>query len=417
LAAVSGRPNLEAGTPDVTGPFDVAVIGGGLVGLSTAYRLLEMRPGTRVAVVEKEDRVALHQSGRNSGVVHAGVYYRPGSWRALLCREGRAALESFAGRHGIPLARPGKLIVAVEEAELPALAELHRRGLRNGLTGLREVSPEEMRALEPDVTGIRALHVPETAVVDFGAVAGALVREVEHRGGELLLGREVRAIQRGRIGRILLTEAGDVGARVVVACAGLQSDRVAMMTGARGPLRIVPFRGRYYRRRPGVGWDVRGLVYPVPDRRFPFLGVHFTRRRDDIWVGPNAVLAWGREAYVGSPLTLRDLADTLLYPGFHRLVGRHLRVAARELMRDRSAALFAGACRRYLPAVEAADLLPGPSGIRAQAVDARGRLVEDFVLQETEGVIHVRNAPSPAATAGLAIGRVLAERAILQLGP
>lgn len=399
----------------MTGPFDVAVIGGGLVGLSTAYRLLEMRPGTRVAVVEKEHRVALHQSGRNSGVVHAGIYYRPGSWRAVLCREGRAALESFAGRHGIPLARPGKLIVAVEEAELPALAALYRRGLRNGLAGLREVGPGELRDLEPDVTGIRALHVPETAVVDFGAVSRALVREVEHRGGQVLLGREVRAIRRGRIGRILLTEAGHVGARVVVACAGLQSDRVAMMTGVRGSLRIIPFRGRYYRRRPAAGWDVRGLVYPVPDPRFPFLGVHFTRRADEVWVGPNAVLALGREAYGRSRLSPRDLADTLLYPGFHRLVGRHLRVAVRELMRDRSTPLFAGACRRYIPAVEATDLVPGPSGIRAQAVDALGRLIEDFVLQEADGVIHVRNAPSPAATAGLAVGRVLAERAVLQL--
>lgn len=401
----------------MTGPFDVAVIGGGLVGLSTAYRLLEMRPGTQVAVVEKEDRVALHQSGRNSGVVHAGIYYRPGSWRALLCREGRAALASFAGRHGIPLPRPGKLIVAVDEAELPVLTELHGRGLRNGLAGLREVGFHELRALEPDVTGIRALHVPETAVVDFRAVARALVREVEHRGGQVLLRHEVRGIHKGRTGRILLTEAGEVVARVVVACAGLQSDRVAMMTGARGPLRIIPFRGRYYRRRPAAEWNVRGLVYPVPDRRFPFLGVHFTRRANDIWVGPNAVLALGREAYGRSRLSPRDLADTLLYPAFHRLVGRHVRVAARELMRDRSPALFAGACRRYIPAVEAADLVPGPSGIRAQAVDARGRLVEDFVLQETEGVIHVRNAPSPAATAGLAIGRVLAERAVLRLGP
>ena len=399
-------------------PFDVIVIGAGLVGLSTAYRLLEMRPGARVGVVDKEQGVALHQSGRNSGVVHSGIYYQPGSWRALLCREGRSALERFARRHDITLPRPGKLIVAVDQAELPALAQLHRRGLRNGLTGLRELGPRQLRELEPDVTGVRALHVPETGVVDFRAVAAALVREVEDRDGRVLLGREVRAIRRRGKLRLLVTDAGDVATRVLVSCAGLQSDRLAMMTGARGRLRIIPFRGRYYRRSPAARWNVRGLVYPIPDPRFPFLGVHFTRRaNDDIWVGPNAVLALGREAYARFQLIPRDLSDAILYPGFHRLAGRHLRVAVRELMRDRSPALFARACRRYVPAVEAGDLLPGAWGIRAQAVDARGRLVDDFILQESDGVIHVRNAPSPAATASLAIGRVLAERALVQLEP
>ncbi|HEX2030269.1 MAG TPA: L-2-hydroxyglutarate oxidase [Actinomycetota bacterium] len=399
----------------MTGAFDVVVIGGGLVGLSTAYRLLEMRPRTRVAVVEKERQVAVHQSGRNSGVVHAGIYYRPGSWRALLCREGRSALEAFARRHDIPFARPGKLIVAAEEKELPALAELHRRGVRNGLAGLRELGPSEIREREPDVTGIRALYVPETGVVDFPAVARALAREVQQRAGEVLLGHRVRRIAGLRTGQIVVTEAGEVAARVVVACAGLQSDRLAEMTGTRGGLRIVPFRGSYHRRHPAAGWNVRGLVYPVPDPRFPFLGVHFTRRGSEVWMGPNAVLALGREAYARSRVGVRDVAETLAYPGFLRLVARHVPVAVGELVRDRSPAMFARACRRYIPAVEAVDLLPGPSGIRAQAVDGRGRLVDDFVLQETDRIIHVRNAPSPAATASLAIGRVLAERAALRL--
>jgi L-2-hydroxyglutarate oxidase LhgO len=405
-------------TAGVAKPFDVIVIGAGLVGLSTAYRLLDMRPGTRVGVIDKEQGVALHQSGRNSGVVHSGIYYQPGSWRALLCREGRSALETFARQHDIALPHPGKLIVAVDQGELPELAQLHRRGLRNGLTGLRELGPRELRDVEPDVTGVRALHVPETGVVDFRAVAAALVREVQGRGGVVLLGAEVTAIRRSGKLRILVTEGGDVATRVLVSSAGLQSDRLAMMTGARGRLRIIPFRGRYYRRSPAAGWTVRGLVYPIPDPRLPFLGVHFTRRADDdIWVGPNAVLALGRETYARYQFNLRDLSDAFLYAGFHRLVGRHIRVAAREVMRDRSPALFARACRRYIPAVEAGDLLPGAWGIRAQGVDARGRLVDDFVLQESDGVIHVRNAPSPAATASLAIGRVLAERALLRLEP
>ena len=393
----------------------MVVIGGGLVGLSTAYRLLEIRPRTRVAVVDKERDVAVHQSGRNSGVVHSGIYYRPGSWRALLCREGRTALETFARNHDIPLARPGKLIVAVDEEELPGLGELHRRGLRNGLAGLRELGPPEIREREPDVTGIRALHVPETGVVDFPAVARGLAREVQQRGGEVLLGHHVRQIRTGRTGRILLTEAVEVAARVVVACAGLQSDRLAAMTGTRGRLRIVPFRGSYHRRDPAAGWNVRGLVYPVPDPRFPFLGVHFTRRGSEVWIGPNAVLAVGREAYARSGASVRDVAEALAYPGFLRLVGRHLPVAVGELVRDRSPAMLARACRRYISMVEGVDLLPGASGIRAQAVDRRGRLVDDFVLQETDREIHVRNAPSPAATASLAIGRVLAERAVLRL--
>lgn len=392
--------------------YDVAVIGGGLVGLASAYRLLEARPSLRVAVLEKEASLARHQSGRNSGVAHSGIYYEPGSQKARLCIEGKAALERFAEDRGIPFRRCGKLVVATTDDELPRLRELLRRGRANGVEGLTELDRAGLREVEPHAEGVAALHSPGTAVTDFREVARALGQEVESRGGEILLEREVVGVGGGGRSRTIVTTREEVRAAGLVACAGLHADRVAALSGAPPDVRIVPFRGRYLRLAPRAARLVRALLYPVPAPGLPFLGVHFTRRIDgEVWAGPNAVLAGAREGYRRGRLRLRDVADTLLYPGFLRLVPRYAMAGAGEMWRDLSRGAFLRAARRYLPDLEAADLLPGPVGVRAQALSPDGSLVDDFRFLERPGEIHVLNAPSPAATAALAIGRVIAERA------
>lgn len=394
-------------------PFDVAVVGGGIVGLATAYQLLQQRPSLRLAVVEKEPQLASHQTARNSGVLHSGLYYAPGSLKARLCREGKGALERFAAEHGIPVEHCGKLVVAVAPRELPGLARLRERALANGVAGLREIGPEEMRELEPNVVGLRALHSPESAIVDFRRVALALGDEIGARGGAILLSRRVVAMASRPDLVTLVTTGGDVPARAVIACAGLHSDRVAAMTGQAGNERIVPFRGDYYALVPGARALVRALVYPVPDPSFPFLGIHFTKRMDGaVWAGPNAVLAFAREGYRRAEVDLRDLTATLAFPGFWRLALRHWRTGLAEAWRDVSKRAFLRELQRFVPSLRAEHLAPGPSGVRAQSLRADGTLVDDFSLGESPRVLHVRNAPSPGATASLAIGRVLAERAI-----
>jgi L-2-hydroxyglutarate oxidase LhgO len=402
----------------VTGDVvDVAIVGGGIVGLATAYRLLQAREDLRLAVLEKEDELATHQSGHNSGVLHAGIYYTPGSSKARLCREGKAELERFASEHGIPFEHCGKLVVALHGSELPRLAELRERGLANGVEGLEEIGPERMRELEPHAAGIRALWSPRTGIIDFRRVALAYADEVRTRGGALHLSSEVRGIRETGTELVLVTARGDVKARHVIACAGLHADRVAAMTGGGGASRIVPFRGDYYTLAPSARHLVRGLIYPVPDPRFPFLGVHFTRRIDgEVWAGPNAVLAFAREGYRRSDVNLRDLAGVATYPGFLRLAGRYLRTGLAEMWRDVSKSAFAAELRRYLPALRDDELTFGPSGVRAQALRRDGTLVDDFDLGGHGRVLHVRNAPSPAATSSLAIGRVLAEQALERFG-
>ncbi len=410
---VPDRPATVTYPWAVTERHDVAIVGGGIVGLATAHRLLERRPGLRLVVLEKERELAAHQSGRNSGVVHAGLYYAPGSLKARLAREGREALERFCAERGIPYERCGKLVVATEERELPRLAELRARGEANGLRGLAELGPEAMREIEPHVAGVRALHVPETGIVDFRRVALALAEDIRGRGGEVLLGRRVTGVRRLGDELVLETSAGPVLAWSLVACAGLQSDRLARATGAPERMRIVPFRGDYLALRPHARHLVRALVYPVPDPALPFLGVHLTRRIDgEVWAGPNAVLALARERYGRASVDLRDLLETLAWPGFRRLVRRHWRAGLAELRRDLSRRAFLQACRRLVPGLGPGDVEWGPSGIRAQTVLATGELADDFVVQAGRGILHVRNAPSPAATASLAIGRVLAEHAL-----
>jgi L-2-hydroxyglutarate oxidase len=400
--------------PGMARRYDVAVIGGGLIGLATAYRLLGTKPGLRLAVLEKEPELARHQSGRNSGVIHAGLYYTPGSLKALLCREGMELLKEFADDHEIPYQLCGKLVVALNEHELPALAELKQRGLANGLRGLTEVDADGIRELEPHAAGIRALHVPETGIIDFRRIAFAYAEEVQARGGEIMLGSRVVSLDRRADGRRLVLERGDaVDAEHVVSCAGLHSDRVAALTGS-DPLayRIIPFRGDYYTLTPQASSLVRGLIYPVPDPSFPFLGIHFTRRIDGaVWAGPNAVPAFAREGYRRRNVNLRDLASTIAFPGFRRLAREYARTGAAEMWRDFVKTAFVRELRRYVPEIRSRDLRFGPSGIRAQCMSVDGKLVDDFLLEEADGVLHVLNAPSPGATASLAIGRMLAEKA------
>lgn len=382
---------------------DVVVVGAGIVGLATALRLLEARPDLQLTVLEKEPIVGAHQSSHNSGVVHAGIYYAPGSLKARLCREGAEALERFCAAHGVPFQRTGKLVVATAPTELDRFDEIERRAEANGVPGLRALGPDELREVEPHATGIRALHSPTTAVTDFGAVTRAYADEVARRGGQLRLGAEVIAVTERDSEVRVGTSSGPVRARVVVTCAGLHADRL----GDPGDARILPFRGSWWiLRRPEL---VRGNLYPVPDPAFPFLGVHATRRVDgEVWLGPNAVLAFDREGYQRPALDLRDTWDALRHPGLWRLARRYPKAAVREWWQDRVRRAYAAAVRRYLPEVRDDDIEPGPSGIRAQALHRDGTMVEDFLIDASRRVVHVRNAPSPAATSSLAIGRLLA---------
>ncbi|HEY6929863.1 MAG TPA: L-2-hydroxyglutarate oxidase [Thermoanaerobaculia bacterium] len=396
---------------------DLVVIGGGIVGLATADQLLRRRPSLRLALVEKEAELGLHQTGHNSGVLHAGLYYAPGSRKARLCREGKLAVEEFARARGIPFRRCGKLVVALSEEELPRLRAIRERAEANGVPGIEEVGPERIREIEPHAAGVRALWSPSSGIIDFRRVALAYAEEVRSLGGRILTGRAVLEIREQGDERIVRTSAGDLVCRDVVTCAGLQSDRVAAMTGAAGDERIVPFRGDYYTLKPGARHLVRGLIYPVPDPGFPFLGVHFTRTiSDEVLAGPNAVLAFAREGYRRSDVSLPDLFQTVAFSGFRRLARKHWRTGLAEMRRDWSRRAFADALRRYVPALNNMDIVFGPSGVRAQSLAADGTMVDDFSIGESPHVLHVRNAPSPAATASLAIGRELAEMAMERFG-
>jgi (S)-2-hydroxyglutarate dehydrogenase len=391
---------------------DLVVVGGGILGIATAHRLLEQRPGLRLVLLEKEDRLASHQTGRNSGVIHSPNTYAPGSLKARLCAEGMRDALAFADEHAIPYAICGELIVATEEAELPRLAAVAERARANGVA-LRELGPDEMREVEPEVRGLRALHVPGTGILDWGLFALSLAEVVRAQGAEIRTGSEVTAVRRTADGLVLETTAGAVATRDLITCAGLHADRLAAMTGHGRGIRIVPFRGDYAVLRPEARRFCRALVYPVADPRFPFLGVHLTRRIDgEVWAGPNAVLAYAREGYRRRDVDARELAGIVGDRGFLRLAGRYWRTGAAEMVRDLSLRRFLRALQRYTPGLTLADLAWGPSGIRAQALRRDGSLVEDFAIAGGEHVLHVVNAPSPAATASLAIGRELATRAV-----
>lgn len=392
---------------------DALVIGGGIVGLSTAYAISRAAPGTRVTVLEKEPGPARHQTGRNSGVIHSGIYYRPGSLKARYAVRGAAEMIKFCAEYGIPHAVTGKLIVATERSELPRLHALVQRGRENGIP-VRELGPAQIAEYEPEVRGLAAIHVGTTGICDFVAVARQLA---ESSGAEIRYGAEVVQVdRRPDLGVAVRTADGEViRGRVLVNCAGLHCDEVARLTGDDPGVRIIPFRGEYYTlRRPGL---VRGLVYPVPDPAFPFLGVHLTRGIDGgVHIGPNAVPAAAREGYARRTVRPRDVAGTLAWPGTWRMARRHWRYGAGELRRSLSRGAFTEAVRRLLPAVVPEDLLPAPAGIRAQAVLRNGALVDDFLIKEGPRAVHVLNAPSPAATASLPIGREVGRRVLAALG-
>jgi L-2-hydroxyglutarate oxidase len=391
---------------------DVAVVGGGLVGAATALAL-SSQSGLSVAVLEAEDRLAAHQSGHNSGVIHSGLYYKPGSLKATLCVEGARALYRFCEEEGIAHERCGKLVVVTDPEELPRLDELERRGRANGIACLRRLRAEEIREIEPHATGIAGLHVPETGIVDYPAVARAYGRRVEERGGTVWTGARVTAVHRNGAGLVVETGRGEVACRLLVNCAGLQCDRIASLCGAEVDVRIVPFRGEYYELAPEKHGLVRGLIYPVPDPRFPFLGVHLTRMiKGGVEAGPNAVLALRREGYRWTDVSPRDVAATAAWPGFWKLAARFWKIGAYEVRRSLMKSVFVRDLQRLVPEIRDEDLHRAGAGVRAQALDRNGALLDDFHIVESERAIHVLNAPSPAATASLAIGRKIAEMAV-----
>ncbi|HEU5477566.1 MAG TPA: L-2-hydroxyglutarate oxidase [Gaiellaceae bacterium] len=396
---------------------DVIVVGGGILGLASALELLERSPGLRLTLLEKEPAPAVHQTGHNSGVVHAGLYYAPGSLKATLCREGRGLLERFCREHHIPVEHRGKLVVAADDSELERLAELKRRGTGNGLEGLAELGEAEMREIEPHVRGVRGLHVPETGVVDFGLVAERMIDVLRSRGTQVELGCRVEQIERDGEGLAVATTRGRLRADALVACAGLQADRVAALAGADVGVRVIPFRGAYWVLRGAGAALVRGLIYPVPDPAFPFLGVHFTRRIDGaVWAGPNAMPAFAREGYSRRSFSPGDAAEVVTWPGLLRFAARYGRMGATEVWRDLVKPAAVREMQRYLPALRGCDVVRGPSGIRAQVMTRSGELIDDFHFAEGPRSLHVINAPSPGATSSLAIGRLVAERAAKQFG-
>src|SRR5579871_1626233 len=391
---------------------DVIIIGGGVVGLGVALEISSRYPKLKILLLEKEDRVARHQSGHNSGVIHSGVYYKPGSLKARLCVRGAAAMVEFCREHGIPHNICGKVIVAVSEDELPQLDELFRRGQANGLTGLRLIGPEELREIEPHARGIKALVVPSTGVTDYAQVCEKYAELITARGANVLTSAAARAIRRSTDEIVVETTRGAFSAKALINCAGLHSDRVSRMAGDEPGVMIVPFRGEYYDLIPERASMVRALIYPVPDPRFPFLGVHFTRRvAGKVDAGPNAVLALSREGYSHSDISLKDLAASLGYGGFWRMARRDWRSGLDEWHRSLSKRAFVRALQRLVPDVGESDLISDGSGVRAQALKPDGTLVDDFQFVPARRTLHVLNVPSPAATASLAIGKEIVDTA------
>jgi L-2-hydroxyglutarate oxidase LhgO len=390
--------------------YDVAVVGGGIVGLATAWRLLEKDPRLSVVLLEKEGEAGAHQTGHNSGVIHSGLYYKPGSEKAKTCVEGGRLLLEFCRAHGVPYEICGKLVVATSDEELPRLDELARRGRENNVAGIREMEPAEFRKIEPEAAGIRALHVPPTGITDYGLVARTMAAQLSKKGADVRFRAKVTKLSSAGP-EVRITAGGeDLAARHAVCCSGLQADRVARLDGVDAGVKIVPFRGEYYKLAPGKEGLVKGLLYPVPDPRFPFLGVHFTRLvGGGAEAGPNAVPALKREGYAKTSFNLFDALDEAAYPGVWKLAAKYGGMAAGELYRSFWKPAFVTALQRLMPAIRSEDLVPGGAGVRAQALRRDGTLEDDFVLAPHGRIVHVLNAPSPAATASLAIGGRIAE--------
>jgi (S)-2-hydroxyglutarate dehydrogenase len=397
--------------------FDIVVIGGGIVGLASAYKIVQAHPEIRIAVLEKEDRLAAHQTGRNSGVIHSGLYYKPGSVKAATCAAGRKELIEFARKHGIPHDICGKLVVATRPAELPALERVRQNGLRNRIEGLAQIGPDRIREIEPFAAGIAALHVPSAGIIDFVAVANKLaelIREADSRNA-VLVQHEVHGFDKHDFYTNVLTRKGSFSTRHIINCAGLQSDRIARMDGIEPPVRIVPFRGDYLRLSDTVAGKVRNLIYPVPDLRLPFVGMHFTRMIDgSVECGPNAVFSLKREGYVKTDFSLRDAWESLSYAGTWLLFARYWWYGLNECARAFWKKLLVAQLQRLVPSITPEDIQPARAGVRAQALGPRGELVDDFQVEARGNTIHVLNAPSPAATACLAIGEHISQVAARQ---
>jgi L-2-hydroxyglutarate oxidase len=395
---------------------DVLIIGGGIVGLATAYQLQQLNPGLKVLVVEKEDRVSAHQTGNNSGVIHSGIYYKPGSLKALNCIRGYDMLLEFCKSEGIPFELCGKVIVATQKSEIPALEALYQRGIQNGLSGLRFLTREEVLEYEPHCTGIKGVFVPQTGIVNYREVSEKLAEKIQAAGGVLALGQKVEAIVKGAEGVVVHSGDNRYEARLLINCAGLYCDKVAEMAGEKLNLKIIPFRGEYYALKHEKASQVKNLIYPVPDPNFPFLGVHFTRRiTGEIEAGPNAVFAFKREGYKKSDFNWKEFWEAFTWPGFQKVARKYWRTGLGEYYRSFSKPAFTKALQALVPGVQEDDLVPAGAGVRAQACDKDGGLIDDFAIQESESMVHVLNAPSPAATSSLSIGLEVAERALKKL--
>lgn len=397
--------------PAPPSPYDITIVGAGIVGLATADALLQRWPNLRLLLLEKEATVARHQTGHNSGVVHAGIYYTPGTLRARLCVAGVGMLRDFCAEEGVAYDSVGKVIVATDEAELPRLERLLERGHANGVPGLRLIDADELRFIEPHAAGLRAIHSPHTAIVDYPGVCRALLQRIRNRGADVRFDTPLLEVRDIGGSLTLQTPSGSYRSQRLITCGGLHADRLARLTGIEPSVKIIPFRGEYYFLRPERRDLVRGLIYPVPDPALPFLGVHFTRTvHGEVEAGPNAVFALAREGYDWTRVSLRDLTETFAYPGFWRLASRVWRIGAFEMYRSFSKAAFVRSLRKLVPSVMASDVRRGGAGVRAQAVGRDGQLLDDFAFAENARSLHLLNAPSPAATAALAIGNHLAER-------
>ncbi len=397
--------------------YDLCVIGGGIVGLASAFKFQERFPGASILVLEKESGPGRHQTGHNSGVIHSGIYYAPGSFKAELCRQGVAETIAFCDAHGIPHITCGKLLVATDEAERARMDQLFERASQNKVEAER-LDAAELRRREPNITGVGAIFVPSTGIVDYKRVVAAMADDIRKEGGEIVFNAEVTGIAE-RIGHVTII-AGERSwqARHLIVCGGLQSDRLAQLAGVKADFQIVPFRGEYYRLPPAKNNIVSALIYPVPDPALPFLGIHLTRMIDGgVTVGPNAVLGWSREGYPKFSLSPRDAATFLTFPGFWRVIGKHLRSGMTELRNSLSKERYLAECQKYCPSLRLEDLLPHEAGIRAQAVLRDGTLVHDFLFEETPRTLHVCNAPSPAATSALPIGQMIVDRVAKKIAP
>ncbi len=393
--------------------FDIIIIGSGIVGLATAFKIKRRKPGIRLAIIDKEDKIAAHQTGHNSGVIHSGLYYKPGSLKATNCVNGYQQLIEFCNEHEVPYELCGKIVVATRQEQLPQLDTLYSRGTENGLNGIKRLRKEELQEYEPQVQGLAGLHVPQTGIIDYKAVCGKLAELVFHKETEIKLGEQVKAIKKQKNLTLVATNKNTYTTRLVINCAGLYSDKIAEMAGVKTNIKIIPFRGEYYKLKKGSDHLVRNLIYPVPDPSFPFLGVHFTRMIDGgIEAGPNAVLAYQREGYKKSQVNLKELFETLSWPGFQKVGMKYWKTGMGEMYRSYFKSAFARALQELVPAVEEKDLIPGGSGVRAQACDRSGKLLDDFLILENDSSVNVCNAPSPAATSSLSIGSTVASKAL-----